>query len=558
MSIKTSLPVLTAAEMQTCDEYTIHHVSVPSQVLMERAAQAVAAFLFRRKDLFPHGRILCLCGSGNNGGDGFAAARFLADGSMGDAREVTILYTGRYADASPDTTAMSAECARQYRLSVDAGIPVMSSEKVTELLPGASCVVDALFGIGLVRPIEGQARTVVEAVRASGLPVLAVDIPSGIHADTGEIMGVALKAAATVTMQALKRGLLLGNGIDHTGEITVVDIGVHLSCVRKSAYLADEALLRRVLLPRERRSHKGSYGRAVLFCGSIGMGGAAILSARAALRTGVGLCEVVTPEENRAILQISVPEAIVTGYPGRIPAIGAMDAEGLRGTLRKTVQNAIERADAVVIGCGLGQSESARSLLRTSLSCVLAAEPPLLVLDADALNLLADDETLWETPLLSSRCGRVVLTPHPAEMARLCQCSVREILLDVPAAALTLAQRRGVCVVLKDAHTVIASPDGTCFICPFGNAGMATGGTGDALAGVIGAMLAQNATRITNKTTDLTVAEIAAAGVYLHARAGDLAAESKGEIGLLPSDLIDHLPLVTRSFSDSRTRLSER
>ena len=528
------LPILTAVQMKACDDHTIHTVGVPSQALMERAAAKAALFLNRRADLFPAGRVLLLCGSGNNGGDGFAMARFLTDGSCGDPRPVTVLYTGRLtAEGTHDEDRMGPECARQYNLAREEWITILPASKWREAVNEAAVVVDAVFGIGLDRPVEGEIASLLTAVAASGLPVLAVDVPSGVNADTGEIMGVALPATATVTMQALKAGLLRYPGADLCGEISVADLGIDLTPVEKPyARLADEALLRRILPPRTRRSHKGTYGWVALMCGSEGMSGAAVLATRAALRSGVGLARVLTPDCNRVVLQTAVPEAIVSVYA--TPAEAAGYAE----------------ADALVLGCGLGVSDLSREALRDVLRVCPADGAVPVVLDADGINHAVKDPSLWGDLLSHHR--QVVITPHPVEMSRLCGKSVPEILAHPVEVAKAFAATWGVTVVLKDAHTVIASPDGDVFLCAAGNAGMATGGSGDALAGVIGSLLAQNHRRI---GVDVTVAEIAAAGVCLHAKAGDLAAEDLGEYGMLPSDLIERLPRVCKEFSDTRTRV---
>ena len=531
----TSLPILTASQMKACDGYTIDTLGIPSQILMERAARRAALFLNSRPDLFPAGKILLLCGSGNNGGDGFAMARFLTDGSCGHPREVTVVYTGRLTEnGAPDVTRMSPECARQYALAREGWITILPVGGWKEAVRDAVALVDAVFGIGLDRPVEGEISSLLAEAAATGLPVLAVDIPSGVNADTGEVMGVALPATATVTMQALKAGLLLYPGADLCGEISVAELGIDLTPAEKPfARLADEGLLRRVLPPRARRSHKGTYGWVVLLCGSEGMSGAAVLATRAALRSGVGLARVLTPECNRTVLQTAAPEAIVSTYD--TPERAAVCAEG----------------DALVLGCGLGVSDLSREALRGMLKvCPADGTVPPVVLDADGINHTVKDPSLWGDLLAHHR--QVIVTPHPMEMSRLCGKPVPKILAAPVEVAKEFAATWGVTVVLKDAHTVIASPEGEVFICAAGNAGMATGGSGDALAGIIGSLLAQNHHRI---GVDLTVSEIAAAGVYLHARAGDLAAEEIGEYGMLPSDLIERLPLVCKGFSDTETRI---
>lgn len=552
----TSLPILTAAEMRFCDEATIRG-RVASQVLMERAAREVAEYLLTRRDMFPAGRVLVLCGSGNNGGDGFAAARFLADGSMRERREVVVLYLGAVDGGHvPDTTKMSAECARQYQLAAEAEIPVLTTAYEV-MLADIAVVVDAVFGIGLCRAVSGVIAEVFEQITAANLPVLAVDIPSGIHADTGTVLGVALRAQATVTMQALKAGLLLYPGADYAGVIAVRDIGIDVGGLSSHfASLADASLLRRVLCPRERRSHKGTYGRVALICGSVDMSGAAVLSARAALRSGAGLVDVMTAEENRLILQIAVPEAIVTTYESA-PSLGTSEFGSVEAiaAVRRGVRAMIGRANGVVIGCGLGQSSAARVVLQAALNALPRDGRMPVVLDADALNLLAEEPKGWEDIPAAVR-ARMVITPHPTEMGRLSGIPVSDILADPVGVARAYAEKTGVIVVLKDAHTVVASPGGQVFICAAGNAGMATGGSGDVLAGMLGTLLVQVRERLFPDLEDsLTVAEAVAAGVYWHAAAGDAAAMRVGEYGLTAGDIIRASGEVVRGWSETGTKM---
>lgn len=526
-------PILTANQMKACDTYTIESLGIPSRTLMERAARKAVEALISRDDLFPAGKILLLCGGGNNGGDGLAMARFLAEDY---GRSVSVLYTGRPTpDGLPDLNRMSTECRRQLELATLAGISILPLSATEIALDGAAVVVDAVFGIGLDRPVEGEIADLLTAVAERGVSVLAVDIPSGIHADTGAVMGTALPAKMTVTMQTLKAGLLLYPGADYCGEILVADLGIDLSSVENPfARLADHELLRRVLPPRARRSHKGTYGRVGLLCGSDGMSGAAVLATRASLRSGAGLSDVLTTESNRVVLQTTVPEAIVTVRTG------------------EALEKSIQIADGMAIGCGLGTAEEAYESLKTALNALPADGSIPVVLDADGINLLAGHEDLWQTKLLSSPQKQVVVTPHPAEMARMSGLRVPEILQDLPGVARSFAREKGITVILKDAHTAIASPDGELYLCVAGNAGMAKGGSGDVLAGVVAALLTQNRHRLGR---DVSVAEVAAAAVYLHAKAGDLAAAQKGEYGLLATDVIEYLPAVCRELSDSRTSL---
>lgn len=522
-------PILTAVQARQLDEsITLDH-GIPSRTLMERAAAALVRCLTRRTDLFPEGQVLVLCGGGNNGGDGFATARQLICGEGCAPRPAVVLYLGWLSpDGSPDTTRMSTECAHRYRRAVEAGVPICPPEALDRLLPQCASVLDSVFGIGLQRPVEGVIAQVFESIHRSGLPVLAADLPSGVSADSGEVFGGALRADMTVTMFTLKPGLLLYPGADLCGEIAVADLGappIEVSLLgaglRPYAYLADRVLLRHVLAPRPRRTHKGNYGRLSLVCGSVGMAGAAVLAAEAALRSGAGLARVITPEANRTILQTSLPEAVLTLYEQEVPSLPP--------------------ADGYVVGCGLGQSDEARQVLEAVLNLPC---PVPTVLDADALNRIAAHPELWDSPLLTHPERCIVLTPHPAEMARLTGRSVSDVLRDVPGAARALAAQRGVTVVLKDAHTVVAAPDGELYISAVGNAGMAKGGSGDLLAGIIGSLLTQCRLRLASG--ELTPAQVAAAGVYLHGAAGDLAAERLGEYSMIPSDILRMLPEVTK------------
>ncbi len=556
----TGHPILSAARMKACDTHTIRDLGTPSRTLMERAAAAVVDALDRHADLFPGHTVTVLCGRGNNGGDGFAVARLLAESGANtpdSACVARVIYAGPWTidRVAPDTGRMSAECAVQYELAYAAGVVILppeSAEALTSVMGGArdGTIVDALFGIGLDRPFAAATEALLARLRATGQPVLAVDIPSGVHADTGEILGGVLPATLTVTMQALKPGLLLYPGAAYAGRIEIADIGVSLEDPRGAdtptgglntphpeGAVADRTLLPVALPPRHRRTHKGTYGQLALLCGSTGMSGAAVLATKSSLRTGVGLARVITPSDNRLVLQTTTPEAIVTTYDPDTPALDALAA-------------AVSACDGLVAGCGLGTTDTAAAVLRTALDALPADAAHPVVLDADALNLLAADPTLWETAALSSPDRRVVITPHPAEMARLSGLPVTDILADPLAVARGLAARRGVTVVLKDAHTVIASPTGGYSICRAGNAGMATGGSGDVLAGILGAILTQRRAALPDADALTT---LSSAAVYLHAAAGDSAAARVGEYSLVAGDIVDAIADIIRPLSDTRT-----
>lgn len=488
------IDILTAASMKNADQNTIDS-GTPSQALMERAAKAALAILEQK---FDTSLVLFLCGGGNNGGDGIAMARFLAENN-GHAR---VLYLGKLTEeGKPDSTQMSAECARQLSL-----LPPQVELCTALHTEGVTAVVDAIFGIGLTRPIEGHIKAVIETVRSLCLPTLAVDIPSGLHADTGAVMGAVLPATVTVAIAALKFGHLLYPGAGFCGELLTVDIGVHSQTA--NGRLLEKSDLA-ALPPRPANAHKGRFGRLLVIGGSVGMSGAGYFAAKAALRTGAGLVEIFAPLQNRTIYQIQLPEALLTLY----------DPENFHET---ALLQAISRADAVAIGMGLSQSEAARRMV----SCALRNTDVPLILDADALNLMAGDIRLLTQ--CASRTTPTVLTPHLMEMSRLIGKPVPTIAADPVAHATSLAKQLGATVVQKDARTVITDGD-EVYLNTFGNSGMATGGSGDVLSGIIASLAAQGS----------SATDAARLGVLTHALAGDAALCHRGNHGMIASDIID-------------------
>ena len=490
--------ILTAAEMKTADEKEISS-KTPSRTLMERAARAALALL---KEHFPTEKVLFLCGGGNNGGDGLAMARFFAE----EGGNASVCYAGAWKNGAPDTERMSVECARQLSL-LPAGIPVQNEL----VLDGVSAIADALFGIGLTRSIEGETADLIQRINASGIPVLAVDIPSGVDADTGKVRGAAIRAMHTVTMAAYKRGHFLFPGTLLCGKVHLADIGIPVP--GDAMHLLEECDLSR-LPTRPARAHKGTFGRVLVIGGSIGMSGAAYLAAKAAYRAGAGLVEIFAPEANRIIYQTQLPEALLTLY----------DPENLD---KNALRAAIDRADAIAIGMGLGNAPVVTKLVDTVLT---RARVPVLA-DADALNELSRSEDIRAR--LSVCKAPLILTPHLGEMARLLGSNIPQIASDPVSCAQEAARRFAAITVLKDARTVIT--DGAHLSLNVkGNSGMATGGSGDVLAGVIAALLAAGA-------SPLTAAEL---GVLTHAMAGDFAQKLRGSHGLMASDIIDALSCV--------------
>jgi len=529
-------PLLTVAQMRQCDEYTIHQRGIPSQTLMERAARAAIEVLYTEPDLGMTDKtcVIVLCGSGNNGGDGFAMARFLYE----DGVDVLVCYAGKWQDGVPNTEKMSLECARQYALWRACGGKTLDRLPTyfLEYRPKPTVVVDALFGIGLCREITGNAAEWITSVAHHGTPVLAVDLPSGVHADSGRICGCALRATVTATMGEVKRGLMLYPAADFVGKLRVCDIGVTASCLLdvpdaqpvSSWCLTDDADLASILY-RPPHAHKGTFGRVVVMGGCYGMSGAPYFAAKAAYRTGCGIVEVFTDEANRVPVQTLLPEAVLILYaPDATPTDEAFS-------------RLFDRADSVVLGCGLGQSEAAYHIVEATLR--LCQKP--LVVDADALNLIAAHGPLMA--LMTARTTPTVITPHMGEAARLSGLEIAQLTADPFAAASTLSQQYNAVCVLKDARTIISDGGKFNLTQTHGNSGMATGGSGDCLAGLIGALLAK-----TRNDPDAQPVFTAAQGVLIHAMAGDRAAKRLGECAVMASDIADAIGEVLRDLPKAR------
>ena len=479
--------ILTARQMKSCDTYAIDALGVPSRTLMQRAAEACADAL----DGFDTSRAFVLCGTGNNGGDGMAIADILS--KRGDQPSVVLVG---------DEAKCTDECAFRLERLRDLGIEVVRADDFDPTsLSGATAIVDAIFGIGLSRPADGTAAALINAANESGAPILSVDVPSGLYADSGAVPGAAISAKRTVAIQSLKPCHVLYPAALRCGEVRAADIGIPDDAADASIFVTTDDDLA-AITPRPEYSHKGTFGRVVVIAGSEGMAGAAYLSALGAYRTGAGLVEVFTVEANRPIIQTLLPEAIVNAY-------GESD-------LDEKLAAALARADAIVLGPGLGTSALSRRVVRLTLE---AATAPLVV-DADALNITADEK------LAIPRRDNIAVTPHLGEMARLTGASVAEIAADIVGAARAFAAERGVTCVLKDAHTVIARGD-RAFVNLAGCSALAKGGSGDVLTGIIAALAASGCDMI----------EAARLGCHLHGRAGERAASEHGVHGVLTRDV---------------------
>lgn len=492
-----------SAEMREIDRTAIEAFGIPSLALLERAGRAVADGAAALAA--PGGRVVVVCGGGNNGGDGYVAARLLRAGGR-DVRVVALVPAGRL---QGDARVVRDAAQR-------AGVPIEDAGEriVLEAGPG-DVIVDALLGTGLARAPAGafaDAIRRIEAARAAGARVLAVDVPSGLSADTGHSLGPCVRADRTVTFAFPKRGLVLQPGAQLAGEVTVADIGIPDAAaarVPSVCELLEEAEARALVPPRPPDAHKGDAGRLLVVAGSPGKTGAAFLCLTGALRGGAGLVTLAARPEVLPFALAGRPEAMSVALAGSGP-LGAADLEPLVA--------AAEGASAVVIGPGIPRGPETAELLRAFLA---RARVPA-VLDADALNAFAE-----RVDLLSGLEVPLVLTPHPGEMARLAKRSTAEVQADRIGVAVDRARAWRATVILKGARTVVADPSGRASVIPTGNAGLATGGTGDVLAGLAGALLAGG----------LAPEAAARAAAWVHGAAGDRVAARLGQRGLIAGDL---------------------
>ncbi len=524
--------VLTGAQMKDCDQRTIKEFGVPSPVLMERAALACVEELVQLS-YEEDQKILVICGNGNNGGDGIAVARILKERGA----EPVLFMAGAElpADQTADMTQrLSADCAAQLRIALAYGVAMTGRQEALSALTAGrfDLVVDAMFGVGLSRPLDKSYREIVEAVNASGAKVLAVDIPTGIHADSGACMGAAVRADVTVTFAFYKRGQLLYPGRSYCGRCVVKDIGITEKALdRRARYsfcYGPEDM--RKLPGRKADSNKGTYGKVLMAAGSRKICGAACLSAMAAYRTGAGLVRLLTEEHNRTVLLQSLPEGLFDFYEETSGA-------GWEASLEELVEEGLSWATVAGAGPGLGRGAQARLIIEKLLE--EAAVP--VVVDADGLNLLAENPALLEkrrergAKETEKDLPPLIVTPHLMEMSRLTGKTIEALKQDPVCHALDFAEKYRCVCVLKDACTVVCDDNGSIFLNTSGNSGMSTGGSGDVLTGVICGLLAQK----------MPAFEAAALGVYLHGSAGDLAAKETGEYGLLARNLLKGIGELT-------------
>jgi hydroxyethylthiazole kinase-like uncharacterized protein yjeF len=470
-------------QVRELDRVAIHEQGIPGFELMSRAGYQVFQW-FRNK--WPDTKsVVVFCGAGNNAGDGYIVARLALEAGL----KVCV-----YSLSEPASLKGDALTAYQNYIGAKGTVISFQGEEIVD----ADVFVDALLGTGLDRPVTGLYALAIQVINKSTAHIIAVDNPSGLNADTGNVMGCAVKADCTVTFIALKQGLFTGQAADYCGEISYASLGVP-DAIFQAVPLSALRVVKTPLPRRERCSHKGNYGHVLIVGGDLGYSGAARLAGEAALRVGAALVSIATRAEHAGLMNLNRPELMCHGI-------------GNAGQLAVL----LEKASVIVIGPGLGQSDWAKELFMVTIK----TQKPLII-DADGLNLLARSAFInpnW------------ILTPHPGEASRLLSCSTAEIQQDRFASALAIQAKYGGIALLKGAGTLIASENEVA-VSTTGNPGMASGGMGDVLSGVIAALLAQG----------LSLKNAAQQGAYRHGEAADLAAEKDGERGLLASDLMPYL-----------------
>ncbi|HUP13162.1 MAG TPA: NAD(P)H-hydrate dehydratase [Niastella sp.] len=488
------MQIFATEQIRAWDEYTIRHEPITSVDLMERAATACYEWLLQNN--YKDHAFAIFCGKGNNGGDGLVIARLLAQSHH--KVSVYILEFGH-----KGTEDFQLNLARLHETNAD--IRFISSEENLPAIPANAVVIDALLGSGINRPADGLTASLIKHINNNGNNVIAIDIPSGLFVDHSSRGNLVVKAQNTLSFQCFKPAFLMPENAESIGRVQLLDIGLHpefLNIQASPFELIDQAMVSRIITPRQPFSHKGDYGHAAIVAGSYGMMGAAVLCARACLRSGVGKLTCHIPSSGYTIMQISVPEAMCKTGEETHPA------------------QEMDKYDAIGIGPGLGSHADNSNLLFS----VFEQNRRPMVIDADGLNTIAGDKML-----LKKVPPQSILTPHPKEFERLFGKTANDY--ERIQTALQKAAEHNLYLVLKGRYTFIASPDGKGYFNSSGNPGMATGGTGDVLTGIITGLLAQK----------LSPLHAAIAGVYLHGVAGDLAAAYSSQFSLVASDLVDFL-----------------
>jgi len=503
-----------ASEMQEMDRLTIQELGIPGAVLMENAGRGSARFFLETFDPPESSHVLILCGRGNNGGDGYVIARYLHEAGL----RVTVLVLSSLDKISGDART-NLNIAKGMDLEIREVPDGKAWKGCASLLMESDYIIDGILGTGLRSEVKGFYGRVIEAINGASKPVMSIDIPSGINADTGEVMGTAVLADLTVTFGFPKLGQVIFPGADYVGRLVRVDIGIPESIagtLTTRARMAEPDDFVDLLRYEKQDIHKGTRGHLLVLAGSTGKTGAATLTALAAIRAGAGLVTVGIPESLNTILECKLTEAMTVPLPETPQGSLSLAAE-------EEIYGLMEGKTALAIGPGLSTNEETVALVRRIVDSGRLA----MVIDADGLNAIAQD-----LGVLKNVRAKAVLTPHPGEMARLMGIKTSQVQASRVDIAAGFAAAHGCHLVLKGARSIIAAPGGEIVVNPTGNPALSSGGTGDVLTGLVGGFLARG----------WPMAHAAVAGVYLHGLAGDFLAEEMGQTGVLAGELVEVLP----------------
>jgi hydroxyethylthiazole kinase-like uncharacterized protein yjeF len=501
------MKILNAEQVRAWDQYSIQAEDISSVDLMERAASACTKWIEKNKS-YKHSFAI-FCGKGNNGGDGLAIARMLLK-----KQYVVTVFILEFGHKGTEDFQMNLARLHQHP---GTEIRFIQSEENFPAFTGEEIIIDALYGSGLNRPLEGVTARLVEHINSSGREIISIDIPSGLFIDRSSKNNPAIKANYTLSFQSYKLALLVPENAEYIGEVHVLDIGLDQSyyeSVNSEYEIINEAVAKLIYKPRKRFSHKGNFGHALLAAGSYGKMGAAVLASKACLRSGVGLLTCHIPKCGYEIMQISIPEAMVL--------------TDFNSSFITKIDSGITKFDALGIGPGIGTASETRSLLKE----LFQTYHKPIVLDADALNIIAFDKYMLELIPRGS-----ILTPHPKEFERLLGESENDF--ERIHLAKEKSKQYNIVIILKGHHTLITSPEGKCYFNSTGNAGMATAGSGDVLTGILTGVLAQG----------YSVLETAILSVYLHGLAGDYAVKKNSMESMISGDIIDHLKKAFQNIS---------
>ncbi|ACI20172.1 YjeF family protein [Thermodesulfovibrio yellowstonii DSM 11347] len=506
------MKIVTSHEMAEIDKLTIDYYGIPSTVLMERAALSIVKHVLK----FNPENLIILAGPGNNGGDGIACGRILKN----KVKNIKIFQL------FPEEK-LSEDCKLQLSVAKKFGIPIVVGYPDNDQIDKADLIIDAIFGTGLKREIEGKVAEFIEILNSFKKLTVAVDIPSGVSSDTGEILGAAIKANLTVTFGLPKRGHLLYPGKDYTGELFIEDIGFPEELTNNENLkisLIEREFALSLMPPRPKYSHKTRYGHVFVIAGSTGKTGAAMMTAKAALRAGSGLVTMAVPAALKVVFQSKVLEEMILPLPCTMNTLS-------KQALPEIMDFVKEKANSIAFGPGVGVNEDIEIILR---ELILNSSCPI-VIDADGLTVLSKILNV-----LKDAHSEIVLTPHPGELSRLINIPVKDIEKQRIDIAQKVAQELNVIIVLKGVPTVIAEPQGRVYLNTTGNPGMATGGSGDVLTGIIASLIGQG----------LSPLYASVFGVYIHGLSGDIASRRKGFHGLIAGDIIETLPEAFIELTD--------